>query len=88
MVEPADFHASESDDEKIGGGQMSEPGTRGPGLPVIQQEWQQMNDHIDRLQETNLRQKGQIRQLEQDRTVLFLLFVITSIALAYVIAMA
>ena len=65
---------------------MSEPGTRGPGLPVTQQEWQQMNNHIDRLQETNLRQKGQINRLKRDRLVLFWMFVIASMALAYVLA--
>lgn len=65
---------------------MSEPGMRGPGLPVIQQEWQQMNNHIDRLQETNLRQKGQINRLKRDRLVLFWMFVIASMALAYVLA--
>ena len=65
---------------------MSEAGTRGPGLPVIQQEWQQMNDHIDRLQETNLQQKGQINRLKRDRLVLFWMFVIASMALAYVLA--
>lgn len=65
---------------------MSEPGTRGPGLPVIQQEWQQMNNHIDRLQETNLRQKGQINRLKRDRLVLFWMFVIASMALGYVLA--
>ena len=64
---------------------MSEPGTRGPGLPVIQREWQQMNDHINRLQETNLRQKGQINRLKRDRLVLFWMFVMTAMALAYLI---
>ena len=55
-------------------------------MPVIQQEWQQMNNHIDRLQETNLRQKGQINRLKRDRLVLFWMFVIASMALAYVLA--
>ena len=56
------------------------------GLPAIRQEWQQMNDHIDRLQETNLRQKGQINRLKRDRLVLFWMFVIANMALAYVLA--
>lgn len=55
-------------------------------MPVIQREWQQMNDHIDRLQETNLRQKGQINRLKRDRLVLFFLFVVTAMALSYVLA--
>ena len=55
-------------------------------LPAIRQEWQQMNDHIDRLQETNLRQKGQINRLKRDRLVLFWMFLIASMALAYVLA--
>lgn len=64
---------------------MSKPGTRAPGMQVLQGEWQQMNDHIDRLQETNLRQKGQINRLKRDRLVLFWMFVIASMALAYLI---
>lgn len=58
-----------------------------PTLLAIREEWRKMNRRISQLEEINQRQKGQIRQLEQDRTVLFLLFVITSIALDYVIAM-
>ena len=48
------------------------------GKIVTETEWQQMARHMDKL-------RGQNYRLRRDRTVLFWMFIMTAMALAYVI---
>ncbi|OUQ15456.1 hypothetical protein B5E84_14620, partial [Lachnoclostridium sp. An14] len=61
-------------DKQGGGDRMDE---KKP--PVIRSEWEMMARHMDKLQ-------GKVERLERDRAVLFWMFVITAMALAYVLA--
>ena len=49
------------------------------GKIVTETEWQQMARHMDKL-------RGQNYRLRRDRVVLFWMFVITAMALGYVLA--
>ena len=60
--------------------------TTRPALPAINEEWKQMDSRISTLQETTQKQRAEIKRLERDRAVLFGLFVVTAMALGYVLA--
>lgn len=58
---------------------MKEPGMRGPGMQVLQDEWQQMSRHIDRV-------TAERDEARRWCTALVIVICITAMALGYVLA--